>query len=36
MTGLLDLRVDGIMTDQTETLRDVMIARGLWPPPIAG
>ncbi len=36
MTRLLDLKVDGIMTDQTEALRDVMIARGLWPPRIAG
>ena len=35
MTGLLDLGVDGIMTDQTETLRDVLIARGQWPPRIS-
>jgi glycerophosphoryl diester phosphodiesterase len=30
MTSLLDLGADGIMTDQTEALRDVMIARGQW------
>ena len=27
---LLDLGVDGIMTDTTELLRDVMIDRGSW------
>lgn len=27
---LLDLGVDGIMTDETELLRDVFIERGLW------
>ncbi|HEY2507362.1 MAG TPA: glycerophosphodiester phosphodiesterase [Streptosporangiaceae bacterium] len=32
MTRLLDLGADGIMTDQTETLRDVLIARGQWRP----
>ena len=31
MHGLLDLGVDGIMTDQTELLRDVMRERGVWP-----
>jgi glycerophosphoryl diester phosphodiesterase len=28
---LLDLGVDGIMTDRVEVLRDVLIARGTWP-----
>lgn len=32
MSQLLDLGVDGIMTDQTELLREVMIARGQWNP----
>jgi glycerophosphoryl diester phosphodiesterase len=32
MSSLLDLGVDGIMTDQTELLRDVMISRGQWHP----
>lgn len=27
---LLDLGVDGIMTDQLEVLRDVLVTRGLW------
>ena len=27
---LLDLGVDGIMTDETELLRDVLIERGSW------
>lgn len=30
MERLLDLGVDGIMTDETEVLRDVFIERGLW------
>ena len=32
MNRLLDLGVDGIMTDRTDVLRDVYAARGLWPP----
>jgi len=32
MARLLDLGVDGIMTDQTEDLRDVLVSRGLWQP----
>jgi glycerophosphoryl diester phosphodiesterase len=31
MHELLDLGVDGIMTDRVEVLRDVYTARGLWP-----
>ena len=31
MRELLDLGVDGIMTDRIEVLRDVLIARGQWP-----
>lgn len=31
MERLLDLGVDGIMTDETALLRDVFIERGLWP-----
>lgn len=30
MIGLLDLGVDGIMTDMPTTLRDVLRSRGLW------
>lgn len=30
MRALLDLGVDGIMTDQLETLRAVFTERGLW------
>ncbi len=32
MTSLLALGVDGIMTDETELLRDVLIDRGAWHP----
>jgi glycerophosphoryl diester phosphodiesterase len=31
MTRLLDLGVDGIMTDRADVLRDLLIARGQWP-----
>jgi glycerophosphoryl diester phosphodiesterase len=36
MTDLLDLGFDGIMTDETEILRDVLAARGQWRPKPAG
>jgi glycerophosphoryl diester phosphodiesterase len=32
MTRMLDLGVDGIMTDQTVSLREILIGRGLWHP----
>ena len=32
MASLLDRGVDGIMTDQIESLRDLLIARGQWKP----
>ncbi|WFE30473.1 glycerophosphodiester phosphodiesterase [Solwaraspora sp. WMMD791] len=32
MNELLDLGVDGIMTDHVEVLRDVYLRRGHWPP----
>jgi glycerophosphoryl diester phosphodiesterase len=31
MQRLLDLGVDGIMTDRADVLRDLLAARGLWP-----
>ena len=31
MNALLDLGVDGIMTDRAETLRDILTARAAWP-----
>jgi hypothetical protein len=33
---VLDRGADGIMTDQIETLRDLLIGRGQWQPRIAG
>jgi glycerophosphoryl diester phosphodiesterase len=36
MTRLLDLGVDGIMTDRADVLRDVLAARGQWPPGATG
>ncbi len=36
MTDLLDLGVDGIMTDETEALKEVLSARGQWHPRPAG
>jgi glycerophosphoryl diester phosphodiesterase len=36
MRNLLDIGVDGIMTDQTEALRNVLISRGEWHPRVAG
>jgi glycerophosphoryl diester phosphodiesterase len=36
MQNLLDIGVDGIMTDETAALRDVLISRGEWHPRVAG
>lgn len=36
INALLDLGVDGIMTDRLEVLRDAYAARGLWPEPTPG
>jgi glycerophosphoryl diester phosphodiesterase len=36
MASLLGLGVDGIMTDQTELLREVLVARGQWYPRLGG
>jgi glycerophosphoryl diester phosphodiesterase len=36
MEGLLNLGVDGIMTDETVTLREVLVGRGQWHPRAAG
>ena len=36
MEGLLNLGVDGIMTDETVTLREVLISRGQWHPRVTG
>jgi hypothetical protein len=33
MSALLDLGVDGIMTDEAGTLRDLLVARAAWPTP---
>ncbi len=34
MNELLDLGVDGIITDRTDILKDVLVARGTWKDPV--
>jgi len=36
MGRLLDMGVDGIMTDDTRALRDVFTSRGIWGSPTPG
>ncbi|MFC5177032.1 glycerophosphodiester phosphodiesterase family protein [Nocardioides taihuensis] len=36
MELLLDLGVDGLMTDRTDILKDVLVRRGAWPPATEG
>ena len=36
MRSLLDIGVDGIMTDETVMLRDVLVSRGEWHPRVGG
>jgi glycerophosphoryl diester phosphodiesterase len=35
MTELLDLGVDGIITDRPDLLKEVLLERGLWEGPTA-
>jgi glycerophosphoryl diester phosphodiesterase len=36
MRSLLDMGVDGIITDRPDVLRDVLISRGQWTRPVEG